>query len=142
MAISEDQKLKRLAQIPLFAPANKAQLVHIASIADEVEVKAGTVLAREGERGIEFFVIESGSARVDRSGTIVATLGAGDFFGEMSLIDGGPRTATVTATEPTTVLIVRKQAFDALQEDVKGLRAVINQALAQRIRANENIHTH
>ena len=135
MAISADQKVKRLETIPLFAHATKKQLEHVANIADEAEVPKGTILARQGERGLDFFVIEEGSAKVVIDGNQVAQLNAGDFFGEIALADGGPRTATVEAQEDVKLLIVRKNAFDDLMETAPELQSAVLRALGERIRA-------
>ncbi|HET9201309.1 MAG TPA: cyclic nucleotide-binding domain-containing protein [Dehalococcoidia bacterium] len=143
MAISADQKVKRLEAIPIFAHANRRQLEHVAAIADEVDVPKGTVLAKQGERGLDFFVIEDGKARVVADGQQMAELGPGDFFGEISLIDGGPRTATVEAAADMKLLIVRKPSFDDLMETSAELRGAVVRALGQRIRElDENAAQH
>ncbi|MPZ24663.1 MAG: cyclic nucleotide-binding domain-containing protein [Dehalococcoidia bacterium] len=129
---SSDQKVDRLRRIPLFEHTNSRQLGEVAQIADEVDVGADTVLARQGERGMDFFVIEKGSATVTRDGVKVADLEPGEFFGEMSLLEGTPRTATVTASSHCSLLVVRKPAFDALQDSVPGLREALVKALAAR----------
>lgn len=141
---SSDKKIERLKSIPLFSQASGQQLSRVASIADEVHVRPGAVVIREGERGQDFFVIESGSAKVTHGSdsTELAELGPGDFFGEMSLLDGGERNATVTAATDMELLVVRKPAFDSLQEDVPGLSAALLSALGQRIRGLEDSHTH
>jgi CRP/FNR family transcriptional regulator, cyclic AMP receptor protein len=134
MAISADQKVKRLEAIPIFSQATKRQLEHVAAIADEIDVPGGTVLAKQGERGLDFFLIEEGSANVLVDGSQIATLGPGDFFGEISLVDGGPRTATVESTESMKLLVVRKPSFDDLLETTPELRGAVVRALGQRIR--------
>jgi CRP/FNR family transcriptional regulator, cyclic AMP receptor protein len=134
MAISADQKVKRLESIPIFSHATRRQLEHVAAIADEVDVPKGTVLAKQGERGLDFFVIEDGTAKVVASGNEIAQLGPGDFFGEISLVDGGPRTATVEALADMKLLVVRKPSFDDLLETSSELRGAVVRALGQRIR--------
>jgi CRP/FNR family transcriptional regulator, cyclic AMP receptor protein len=142
MAISADQKVKRLEAIPLFAHATKRQIEHVAAIADEVDVRAGTTLAKQGERGLDFFVIEDGTASVVADGKEIATLGPGDFFGEISLVDGGPRTASVEATGNMKLLVVRKPLFDDLLETTPELRGAVVRALGERIRALEENASH
>jgi CRP-like cAMP-binding protein len=143
MAISEDQKVKRLEAIPIFAHTSRRQLEHVAAIADEVDVPKGTVLAKQGERGLDFFVIEDGTAKVVAGGNTIAELGPGDFFGEISLIDGGPRTATVEALDNMKLLIVRKPSFDDLMETSAELRGAVVRALGERIRElDENAARH
>ncbi|MEX2237953.1 MAG: cyclic nucleotide-binding domain-containing protein [Dehalococcoidia bacterium] len=133
---TKDQKIERLGSIHLFARANDSQLESLASIADEASVPAGTPLAKEGERGMDFFVIESGSAEVTAGGQKLGDLKQGDFFGEIALLEGGLRMATVTATEDSVLLIVRKPAFDKLQETVPGLGQVLREAVEQRRKQN------
>ncbi|HEX5939000.1 MAG TPA: cyclic nucleotide-binding domain-containing protein [Dehalococcoidia bacterium] len=142
MAISADQKVKRLEAIPLFAHATRRQIEHVAAIADEVDVRAGTTLAKQGERGLDFFLIEDGTASVVADGKEIATLGPGDFFGEISLVDGGPRTASVEATANMKLLVVRKPLFDDLLETTPELREAVVRALGERIRALEEKASH
>lgn len=141
---SSDKKIERLRGIPLFSRASGQQLGRVASIADEVAVRPGTVIIREGERGQDFFVVESGSAKVTHGSENkeLAELGPGDFFGEMSLLDGGQRNATITAATDMELVVVRKPAFDSLQEEVPGLSAALLSALGNRIRGLEESHTH
>ena len=86
-----------LANVPIFSGCSKRELGIIARASKEVSHKEGTVIAREGERGIGLFLILDGQCKVTIGGKTKARLGAGDFFGEVALLDGGPRTATVTA---------------------------------------------
>ncbi len=101
----------------------------------EVSVEAGEVLATEGSRGQEFFVIISGSASVDRGGVHLADVGPGDFQGEISLLDGGPRTATITATTPMKLLVATHQEFSSLLDTTPLIARRMLPALAHRVRA-------
>ena len=88
-----DARIDRLRSVPLFGSCSDKELAFIASRADEVDVPAGRVLTEKGKSGGDFFVILEGKAEVDAiQGK--RTLGPGDFFGEIALIDNGPRTAT------------------------------------------------
>jgi CRP-like cAMP-binding protein len=94
----------RLKAVQFFSSMSDEDLAAVAQQTDEMSVAAGTVLAREGDLGDQFFVIESGTAEVTRGDAPVAKLGAGDFFGEIALIREERRTATVTATSPMVLI--------------------------------------
>jgi CRP-like cAMP-binding protein len=128
-------KIDDLKKVPLFSALNRRHLDVIARQADEVKRNAGTVLTRQGARGLEFLLIVEGSARVERDGKIIARLGAGDFFGEMSLIDGRPRSATVIADAPVLLLVVEVRSFGRLLETVPGLSKKVMATLCERLRA-------
>ncbi len=130
-----DAKIERLAGIPLFARSGPQALERIASLSTEVEVPSGRELCREGEAGQEFFVLESGSVRVSVQGRQVATLGAGDFFGELALLDAGPRNATVTAETDVRVLVVSRQEFMGLLEEEPLVAVRMLPAIGARLRA-------
>lgn len=130
-----DDKTRMLARVPLFARLGRSGLAEVAALADEVDVTAGTVLTTEGRTGGEFFVIVDGAVSVARGGTIVRTLGPGDFLGEIALVDGGPRTATTTATVPTRLLVVAHREFHSLMDRFPEVRMAVLQALAERVRA-------
>jgi len=126
--------LDRLAHIPLFGSCSQRELTKIARATDELSVPEGKVLTEEGERGREAFVIVSGTAGVTIGGTPVAELGPGDHFGELALLDGGPRTATVVATSELVVLVISQQAFTSLIDEVPGLSRKILASLAGLVR--------
>jgi CRP-like cAMP-binding protein len=107
-------------------------LAAIAQQSDEISVAAGSVVAREGDLGEEFFVIESGTADVTRGGAPVAKLGAGDFFGEVALIREDRRTATVTATSPMVLIVMTGSSFRSLDSSIPELRGTVSKALAER----------
>ena len=109
---------QRLGEVSLFRACSKQDLRRIARLADANEVKEGEVLVREGQRGQELFVILSGRATVTRKGRKVATLGPGDYFGELAVLNPAPRTATVKATSPMEVLIVTSNHLSLLLQDV------------------------
>jgi CRP-like cAMP-binding protein len=92
------------------------------------------VIARQGEIGTGFFVIVTGAARVVRDGVSIATIGPGDFFGELSVLDGRPRTAQVVAEGPTTCLALASWDFEAVLLDQPGVTLAILRGLASRLR--------
>ena len=111
MARTTDPKLELIAAVPLFAGFNRREIEFLGRLMDEVDVKDGRVLMREGAVGREFFIVVSGSVRVERKGRKVNRLGAGDFLGEIALIDQGPRTATATAAGPCRLMVLDSAAF-------------------------------
>jgi CRP-like cAMP-binding protein len=113
----KDPKREELREIPLFAALPRPQFDLLARNADIVEVPAGTELIREGESGREFFAIAEGEVEVSQAGTPIATEEKGDVFGEIALLHGIPRTATVTATEPSRLFVVDQRAFRSLLAD-------------------------
>jgi CRP/FNR family cyclic AMP-dependent transcriptional regulator len=123
-----------LRKVPLFSGLSGRDLDLIARQTDVVRVDGGRVLTRQGALGEEFLLIVDGSARVERDGTVIARLDAGDFFGEMSLIDGKPRSASVIAEGPITLLIVDSRSFRSLLDGVPGLRKKISVGLCERLR--------
>jgi CRP-like cAMP-binding protein len=114
-----------LKQVPFFAGLPKKELDLLARQTDDLDVAPGKVLAREGDFGDEFFVIESGSAEVTRGGEQLRELGAGDFFGELALLDEDRRTATVTATSPMEVIVMTRSNFRALDREMPDVHASV-----------------
>lgn len=135
--MASDQKLEKLRRVPLFAALGGRELQRLGMLADEVDLPAGRVVMREGDRGEELFVIMQGAARVEREGHDVAALHADEWFGEIALVDGGPRTATVTLTEDSALLVVGRSQFRQLMEEFPDIRDQILDLLAQRVRAAE-----
>jgi CRP-like cAMP-binding protein len=122
----------RLKDVPFFNSMPEQDLVAVAQQTDEISVEAGTVLAREGDLGEEFFVIESGTAEVTRGGTPAAKLSAGDFFGEIALIREEHRTATVTATSPMVLIVMTGSSFRSLDSSRPEIRETVSKAFAER----------
>jgi CRP/FNR family cyclic AMP-dependent transcriptional regulator len=137
-----DQKLELLGRVPLFGGCKAPDLEEIGKLADEVDVPAGHTLMTEGATAQEFFVIIDGSLRVERGGTEVAKLGPGDFVGEIGLVDGRPRTATVKAETAARLFVIGHREFHSLLETHPGIQLEILQALAKRVRQlqPEGIH--
>jgi CRP-like cAMP-binding protein len=137
MALRANAKLDLLKRVPLFEQCSKKDLQNISQIADEIDLSAGRVLIREGERGREFFVIVEGEVEVRRKGRKVATLGPGSFVGEMALLSKMPRTATVTALTAIDVLVITDRAFLELLNRMPDLWLKVARALAERVGADE-----
>lgn len=126
--------LDHLAQVRLFSSCNSKELAKIARASDELSLPRGKVLMNQGRTGREAFVIVDGQASVDVGGVTVAELGPGDHVGELALLDGGTRTATVTATTDMTVIVLSQRAFFGLLDEVPGLARKILSSLAGMIR--------
>jgi CRP/FNR family transcriptional regulator, cyclic AMP receptor protein len=133
--MARNSSLEHLAQVPLFSSMSKRDLQKIGRSSDEVDVEAGRVLVEQGTRGRECFVILDGAATVKRNGRKVATLAVGDHFGELALLDGGPRTATVVADTPLKVLVIGQREFSGVLDEVPGLAQKVMASLAQTIRS-------
>jgi CRP/FNR family cyclic AMP-dependent transcriptional regulator len=129
-----DTYLDHLSSIGLFGALSRKELQRIAKASDEVKVKAGHELVRQGDVGREMFVLVEGEATVKRNGRKVATMGPGGTIGELSLLDKGPRTATVTADTDCTVLVLGAREFIGVLDDVPGLAHKVLATLAGRIR--------
>lgn len=132
--MANDPKLEMLRGVSLFATLGRAELETVARLADALDVPAGKVLMRQGETGNEMFVIASGSVGIERNGQELARLGPGDVVGEMALLSEGPRTATATATEPTTVFVIAHREFHSLMDASAEVRRCVFDALAGRVR--------
>ena len=115
--LGKDAKMELIRSVPLFEDCSRKELREIAAAADEVVVPAGYVLTKEGASGKELVVIVEGAAEVRRRGRKINELGSGDFLGEIALISGSPRTATVRTTQPTHALVLTGQAFRATRQD-------------------------
>jgi CRP-like cAMP-binding protein len=131
--LGKNAKVELIKQAPLFAHCSKRELAEVASIADELDLPEGRQLIREGQRGREFFVLLEGEAAVTQDSRQIATMRAGDFFGEIALVSDAPRTATVTSTTPVRVLVVTDRSFRTLLEHVPAIQLKVLKALAERL---------
>ena len=129
----QEDKIERLKEVSLFEECSQRQLRSVAKIARVFDVAAGTVLTRAGEPGDEFFLIIDGTARADVSADRHVLLHPGEFFGEMSLLDGGPRSATVVADTPGRLLVISRRHFAVLLKDVPGLTETLLVTLSRRV---------
>lgn len=131
-----------LASCRLFSGVGLAVLEHVAARATEIDFPAGHVIARQNEIGTGFFVIMEGQVRVIRDGRQLAELGPGDFFGELSVLDGQPRNAQVVAVGPCRCLALASWDLEALLTENPPLALVIIRGLAARLRATTEQATH
>jgi CRP/FNR family cyclic AMP-dependent transcriptional regulator len=125
----------RLKSIPLFADLSDHERGQIARWADEVQVPEGKHLADQGEFAYEFFVIEEGSAVVTRDGERLKELGAGDFFGEIALLETDRRTATVTASSPMRLIVMHGRDFREMASEMPHVAEKIRAAIRERMAA-------
>ena len=123
-----------LRAIPLFQGCSDRSIEIIAGIVDEVRYPAASVLVREGEAGDSLIILRTGSASVEQDGQEIRRLRAGDFLGEIALIDGGPRTATVIALEDIEALMIGRAGFSRLMEEFPVVRYDLVDALTRRLR--------
>jgi CRP/FNR family cyclic AMP-dependent transcriptional regulator len=121
--LRKNAKLELLRRVPLFAGCSKRELGMIAALADELALPAGRALTKEGAPGREFVVIVDGAN----------LLGGGDFLGELALVTERPRSATVTTTAPTRILLLTGRDFRTLMRDVPSIQAKVLAAVAQRL---------
>jgi CRP-like cAMP-binding protein len=138
-----DQKLALLAGVPLLARLGRKDLEAVARLTDEVDLPAGKVVVQQGAYGTEFFVVIDGALSVEHDGARIADLGPGAFFGELALLAKIQRTATVTTTEPTRLLVIGARAFTTLLRDYPSIQEAVLHALAERMaRIDTEHHTH
>jgi CRP-like cAMP-binding protein len=135
--VGRDEKITHLERIPLFEDCSQRQLRAVADISTVVEVPERTVLTRAGEPGDEFFVIIDGTALVTLSPQKRHRMRPGEFFGEMSLLDGGPRSATVKAETDLRLLVIGRTHFWRLLREVPGLTERILVTLSRRVRQQQ-----
>jgi CRP-like cAMP-binding protein len=134
--LRKNAKIELLKRVPLFSHCTKRELAAVAAEADELVVPEGRTLTKQGARGSEFVVIVDGSADVRKNGRRINRLGAGDFLGEIALVSGAPRTATVTTTSTTRVLVLTDRSFGRLTKELPSLQARILKALSDRLQAD------
>jgi CRP-like cAMP-binding protein len=132
---THDAKIDALRQAPLFAGLDKDELAELAQMADELEVDAGTVLAKEGEIGHEFFAIVDGDVDFIRGGKRIEMPQPGRFFGEIALVEHVPRMATVVAKTPLRFFVLNERDFRRLMDTNPKVERKIMQALARRLLA-------
>jgi CRP-like cAMP-binding protein len=124
---------ERLAQIPLFKDLSKKDLRRISGLATRLEEPAGKVLTKEGQQGYEFIIVLEGEVEVRQHGAVIAKRGAGDYFGEIALLDNRPRTATIVATTPVVIEVIERREFLGLVAEVPEIGQAVMATMAQRL---------
>ncbi len=119
---------------PLFTGLDAVGVAAMARVGQEVEFPADRPIARQGEIGSGMFIIVDGGVRVVRDGEIVTHLGPGEFFGELSVLDGAPRNATVTTDVPTTCLAIATWDAERVMREEPGVALALLRVLAGRLR--------
>jgi len=131
--LHRNAKIDLIKRAPLFARCTKKEIEQVAHLADEIDLREGKELTVEGQPGREFFVLIEGTAEVRRKGRKVNEMKNGDFFGEIALISGAPRTATVTATSPVRALVITDRDFRTLLKKSPAMQLRVLEALAERL---------
>jgi CRP/FNR family cyclic AMP-dependent transcriptional regulator len=131
--LRKNAKVELIKRVPLFSECSRRDLAEIAGIADEIDLREGKDLTREGGPGREFFILIDGDADVKKGSRRVNRLGPGDFFGEIALVAQRPRTATVTATSPIRALVITDRSFRMLLEHQPAIQGKVMSALAARL---------
>jgi CRP/FNR family transcriptional regulator, cyclic AMP receptor protein len=132
--VADKDPVQLLQGVPLFSGCTKRELQAIAAATKEVRHKAGAVIAREGESGVGFFLIMDGTARISVGGKTKARLGSGDYFGEIALLDEGPRSATVTADTDLRLLGLTAWNFRRLMVQNPSIGPKLLKVMGERLR--------
>ena len=140
MTLTADDRAALIGACPLFRGLVPDDLAAVAAAAIEVDFPAERVIARLGEIGTGFFIVVSGRVRVVRDGAAVAHLGPGEFFGELSILDGGPRVAQVVTDEPTVCLAIPSWDFERVLRDEPGVALAVLKVVAARLREVTSDH--
>jgi CRP-like cAMP-binding protein len=131
--LGRNQKIDLIRKVPLFSRLSKTELRQLAMLADEIDLREGKEMTRQGAAGREFFVLLEGTADVKKDGRKINALGPGDFFGEIALVSHEPRTATVTATSPVRTLVITDRSFRRLLDDSPQVKTKVMEAMASRL---------
>jgi CRP/FNR family transcriptional regulator, cyclic AMP receptor protein len=132
--MASKSKSDQLRGVPLFSACTHKELAQIARACDEKVVDADVVLIEEGTTGKDFYLIITGEASVSRGGRHVASVGAGGYFGELALLDGAPRNATVRAKTPMTLVRLGQREFSAVLDSWPGVAHKLLKHMAGRLR--------
>jgi CRP/FNR family cyclic AMP-dependent transcriptional regulator len=139
----KDDYLQHLARVPLFSACSKKELQTIARASDDIDIPSGKTLVQEGKPGHEFFLILNGNASVKRGKREIAKLGPGQYFGELALLDRGPRSASVIAKSDMEVLVLGQREFAGVIDEVPTLAHKLLTTMAQRLReADAKAYSH
>ena len=127
-------KVELLRNVPLFSGLSAKELMSLSRLMDEIDLKPGTVIIREGNTGGEFFIVIEGTIEVKRKGRRLARLGPGDYLGEIALIDHGPRTATAMVETEARLLVLASREFHSMLASDPRIENKILRTLAARVR--------
>jgi len=127
-------KVELLRNVPLFSDLSAKELMSLSRLMDEIDLKPGTVIIREGNTGGEFFIVIEGTIEVKRKGRRLARLGPGDYLGEIALIDHGPRTATAMVETDARLLVLASREFHSMLASDPRIENKILRTLAARVR--------
>lgn len=141
-AMARDKKLALLKTIPMFAMCDAREVERLGMLVEEVDLPAGRVLFKQGDIAQELFIVVSGQVSVERDGTVIATSGPGEFFGEIALVAGGPRTATVTCATDCRLLVLARREFHSLMDEFPTLKMRVLETLARRVRSLDTAAVH
>ena len=131
--LRKNAKIELLKRVPLFERCSQRELGQIATLADELDLPSARDLTREGASGFEFIILVEGEADVVRGVRVVNELGPGDFVGEIALVSGKPRTATVRTRGPARVLVITASGFRTLMHDVPSIKDKVLAAVTARV---------
>ena len=129
-----DRKLEHLSHVKMFSALNKKELGLVSKASDVIRVPKGAEIVTEGQTGHEFYLILDGTATVRRGGRKVASLGAGNYFGEMALLDRGPRSASIVAEEDCELLVIGQREFMSVLDQVPDVAHKLLINIAARLR--------
>ena len=127
-----DAKIDQLRRLAIFSGLSKRELKRVAMFVDSVDLPAGHTLMRQGESGHEFFVIAEGTVSVSQNGDQLAELGSGDWVGEIALMSGAPRTATVATSAPARLFVTTERGFKQLVEGWRSIARQLEESMAER----------
>lgn len=140
--MARDEKIELLRTVPLFGGLRDRDLERISALADIIDLPADRRIMSQGERGAEMFVLVTGTAHIERDGASLGDRGPGAVLGEIALLDGGPRTATVTLTEPSRLLVLARREFQTMLDEFPEVRLQILETVAHRLRSLDHGAVH
>jgi CRP/FNR family cyclic AMP-dependent transcriptional regulator len=140
--MARDAKLELLKTVPLFASCDAREIERLGMLVDEVDLPAGRVLFHQGDLAHELYIVVSGQVRVERDGKVLANRGSGEFLGEIALVAGGPRTATVTLVTDGRLLVLGRRDFHSLMDEFPGLKMRVLETLAKRVHSLDTTSVH
>lgn len=133
-------QLESLKNVPLFSACSKKELEKVARAVDEITMTEGSMVVDQGEMGREAYIILKGDVTIKRNNRKIATLSAGDVVGELSLLDHGPRTASVVCATDCTLLVIDQRRFIGVLDDVPSIAHKLMGTLASRIRVMDRTY--